>query len=464
MLETRTWSFVCAVLLFMSACSSQAPQPTFITRPEINLKLDIRLEDSPKFPPIKAGHLKKSHQWRSLAQLEAEPAFTIHGFAEGNDVPDINQGHLSLLNMQKAWKKSKGNGVVVAVIDSGVNNSDSLTEVLLPGYDFVNEQAFQVDESGHGTAVATLIAGRGPFWGMAPEAKLLPLKVLDKYNQGSSHDLIRALLFAGDMLEGQPNPNKADVINLSLGTPTYSEALEETILRLRDAGIWVIAATGNESSSVAYPAKFPEVIGVGAAEVESSRWQLAPYSNRGEGLDVLAPVGGWTLTNTGLYAESGLLSFGLEAERFHGTSFAAAEASGLAALMIASFGHALSQEVFTFTLTDLNQVGWDEDSGFGLINPLAALTALELRPEKSKEDILIQILDPGSLQEMSRSYSGLSSNLALTPGSYHLRIWKDQDKNGLWSRSEPYYWTKDPLKLSSTSLKELTLTLSYLKE
>ena len=258
--------------IILSACSSPASKPSFYMQPELaKLSLQIQIAQAETLQTRQDDMAKQGkgyYAWRSLAQLLAEPEFLIQGYAEKTDFL-AQQGHLALLNSSEVWKVSKGEGVVVAVIDSGVNTIPSLETALLPGYDFIAEQVLQADESGHGTSIATLIAGQGPYWGLAPKAKILPLKVLDEYNRGSSHNLIRALLFATDRLEGFDNPYPADVINLSLGSRSYSEALHETIKGLRAQGVWVIAAAGNEGSELSYPARFSEVIAVGAAEVQS---------------------------------------------------------------------------------------------------------------------------------------------------------------------------------------------------
>ena len=183
----------------------------------------------------------------------------------------------------------------------------------------------------------------------------------------------------------------------------------------------------------------------------------------GYGLDVLAPVGGWTVTHKGLYAESGLLSFGLRETRYQGTSYAAAEVTGLAALMLAR-NRALGQEDLLGSLTDLAQPGWDSMSGYGLINPVAAIRALELQAETPTKSIVVQLLDAASLQERSRHYGKESQILKLAPGVYRLRIWQDKDGNGLWSPDEAFYWMPETLHLGPNSEESKTIELAFLSE
>lgn len=378
----------------------------------------------------------------------------------------VKQGHLRLLQMPLVWNYSEGKDITVAVIDSGVNaDSESLAGAVLPGYDFIHDHAEQQDQSGHGTAIATLIAGRGPFLGMAPQAKILPLRVLDAHNQGEVSELIRAILFAANLLEGVSNPYKADIINLSLGISAYSEALHDAIKRASQAGVLIIAAVGNETASVNFPARFPEVVAVGAAEVLQGHWRLTPYSNFGQGLDLLAPAGGWTMTNSGSYYETGLLSYGLKAEWYHGTSFAGALVAGFAALLVERLSDKeLAKTYLLGSASDLNNSGWDNLSGFGLINPLAALAATQVLPANREAAIVVQVLDAGSHQELGRFYGGWEQALSIPEGSYKLRIWQDFDRNGLWSADEPYVDTKESLVLSPYKQERLELRLGYLRD
>lgn len=376
----------------------------------------------------------------------------VQGFGAG-------QPHLELLQAEQLWQVSRGEGVTVAVIDSGVDiNQPALQGALLPGYDFINNTFNMTDESGHGTAVAVLIAGRGETKGLAPAANILPLRVLDKNDQGSSFDVTRAVLYAADLLDDLPNPHRADVINLSLGNSSYSAALHTAIQAATDAGITVVAAAGNETGDLAYPAALPEVIAVGAGEVNQGRWRSAPYSNRGEGLALLAPLGGLSDTNWGRYGEAGVTSASLKGtDSFVGTSFAAPQVSGLVALLKALGKDSAAVESLLYTTSsDVGTPGWDAETGYGVINPLATLRAAQIG---STHPIAVQLMDAGSRQESTFHGTQEQTSLELTPGRYRLNAWSDTNQDGVWQPSEPSYRSSEVLELTLEAPVKLAIRL-----
>jgi len=374
------------------------------------------------------------------------------------------QGHLSFLNIKEAWSVASGEGVTVAVIDTGVNEHPSLEAKLLAGYDFITDSTTQIDESGHGTAIATLIAGSETYIGVAPNSKILPLKVLNKYKEGSSADVVEAILFAADLHPVLKNEHKADIVNLSLGLSGYNKAIHEAIKEAKQAGLVVIASAGNASTKLDFPAYLTEVISVAAAEVVNGEWQLAPYSNFGEGLDVLAPVGGWSPSHSGMYAESGLLSYGLEPARFNGSSFATPLVTGLAALLYEKMPDAQTVEaILKGSATDLNANAWDETSGYGALNITAALKALELSltQVKTESSLVLQVLDAGSQQERFRYLVNPQEELFIPTGSYNIRIWQDDNSDGLWTSSEAVFRTETNVRLYNDAVYLIAETLEF---
>ncbi len=191
---------------------------------------------------------------------------------------------------------------VVAVVDTGVayeNWSDAsglylrapslaYSSIVAP-HDFVNGDDHANDDHMHGTHVASLIAGSGDVLGVDPGAALMPLKVLDANNQGYESDLVDAIYWAVD--------HGADVINMSLAFPdgyAPSRALVEAIGYARDHDVVMVAAAGNHGlSGVAWPARHPDVIAVGASclanAVEAA--DPAPYGNRSPAVSIMAPGG-----------------------------------------------------------------------------------------------------------------------------------------------------------------------------
>src|SRR5207237_6862164 len=197
---------------------------------------------------------------------------------------------------------------VVAVLDSGVAYEDYLdlsgayarapvfdATQFAAGWDFVNGDAHPDDDNGHGTAMASIIAGQGsfstsavPFVGPAAGAIILPVKVLDAANQGTEFWLAEGIRYAVQA--------GADVINLSLDfARNYvpGAALRSALAEARAAGVVVVAASGNTGDGrVLYPAAFPDVLSVGAMRLDaSSGYAVASYSNTADALDLAAPAG-----------------------------------------------------------------------------------------------------------------------------------------------------------------------------
>jgi subtilisin family serine protease len=206
-----------------------------------------------------------------------------------------------------AWQQSTGNGVVVAVLDTGVqlerpelrghvwtnpgeipgngrdDDGDGIVDDI-HGADFVNGDGTPADDNGHGTHVAGIIAGHGLARGLAPGATILPVKVLGAGKAGNAHWLAQGIDYA--VAHG------ARILNVSVNGDGVSSELEDAIVRAQDAGAVIVASAGNDgrdlSARPSYPVSYPEpaVIGVGATDALRRR---APFSNFGAGVDVTAP-------------------------------------------------------------------------------------------------------------------------------------------------------------------------------
>ncbi|MEH1013736.1 type VII secretion-associated serine protease mycosin [Micromonospora sp. CPCC 206060] len=275
------------------------------------------------------------------------------------------QWQLRELRAEAAWQVSTGRGVTVAVIDSGVDASHpDLAGQVLPGLDLVAGSGNgQHDPVGHGTTVATLIAGHrddpNGAVGLAPDARILPVRVLDAENRYDDALIVaRGVRWAVD--------NGARVINLSLGgngdSPALAAALDYAFAR----DVVVVACTGNVAASMGtevwYPAREPGVIAVAGLERESDA--LWTGSVTGPQTVLTAPATGLVSARPGGFW------------RVQGTSFAAPLVAASAALVRARWPQMPAGDVVNRLLTtarDLGPAGRDNRFGYGLVDPVAAL-------------------------------------------------------------------------------------------
>lgn len=196
-------------------------------------------------------------------------SFLLLGCAEKGLENDI--GHQEVwfhtnLKIHDAWKITKGKNVIIAVLDSGVNNIPELSGSLqLPGYNAIDDSTNVNDDEGHGTFIASIIGANSNksdgYIGIAPESKLLPVKVFSKVSSKEEN-----MVYLIKRLKWSIN-HGSQIVNISLGYYLDSPELSDTIREAISKGIIIVAAAGNnDQETLLNPAKQEGVIGVGATD------------------------------------------------------------------------------------------------------------------------------------------------------------------------------------------------------
>ncbi|MFI9581756.1 type VII secretion-associated serine protease mycosin [Streptomyces sp. NPDC052236] len=342
--------------------------------------------------PLRQSQSQNRGRGRRLAAALAATAFALLPATPAHaDAIRAKQWGLDAMNTEQAWSTTKGSGITVAVLDTGVDDSHpDLAGSVLPGKDFIGFGAERGSRAWarHGTAMAGIIAAHGHGFGredgvlgIAPEVKILPVRVIlegtdksrEKARTSRGSALAQGIRWAADQ--------GADVINLSLGDDSESahpEAGEDAAVQYALAkGASVVASAGNggeKGDHISYPAAYPGVIAVTAVDrygthaVFSTRRWYATVSAPGVDIVIADPdrkyYEGW------------------------GTSAASAFVSGAVALVRAAhpgLSPAQIKKLLTDTARNGPKGGRDDAKGYGMVDPAAAIKAGQnLRPADLK--------------------------------------------------------------------------------
>ncbi|MCX7920262.1 MAG: S8 family serine peptidase, partial [bacterium] len=315
----------------------------------------------------------------------------------GMRLPSLPQNYTGYISDSGAWEYARGGaGVKVAVIDTGVmSGHEDLLGRVGRGYDYVNNDGIPLDDNGHGTHCAGIIAANADnlrgVCGIASEVTIIPIKVMNAAGVGTMDDIAEGIV-------GAVKDYNANILNLSLGGYYNSQVVREAVQEALDAGAIIVAAAGNEGldfvATPSYPAAYPRVITVGSFNYRGSYNYLmqttgtgtpirTQYSNYGyipgrtnstdTGVEIYAPGG-----DPELYPIYSTIPYNLGQPRYGqmmGTSMAAPQVAGLCALLYAQ--GIRSREIITYALWSTSQSPYPPyargsatyDFGYGVIDP-----------------------------------------------------------------------------------------------
>lgn len=352
----------------------------------------------------------------------AEPSVKMEAFGYPNDPLWAQQWSMRMVGAAIGWRVGGGRGVRVAVVDTGVTRVEDLEGIPFgPGRSFVPGAKEPLDDHGHGTHVAGTIAqathnGKG-VTGVAPNATIMPYKVLSAAGGGTSEAVAAAIDEAADQ--------GADVINLSLGGP-YSKVVDLAVKKATARGVLVVAAAGNSGGrGLGFPGGLPESIGVASVGPDDQR---APYSSFGKGVEIAAPGGNTRIAGGGIIQDT--VTPGKPEKHaylaFQGTSMASPHvAGGLAVLLGLGLSPQAARDTLFASAAEAGAKGWDEKYGYGRMDVEAAVKRALTRRNGVRFGIAALLAFGLALLIGVRSSQGIAmaSAAAVTSGGLFFLAW-----------------------------------------
>jgi|GEM_PF-1954018 len=241
------------------------------------MKKKIKKENYDKF---KKNELKKSIKKNLITTFSLLLFCVIFGFVlYSNNVKDNIKypWYIEKMKLNNVWKKTKGDGVVIAILDSGINKNleKRVEKQIVSPYNFLEKNTNINDKNGHGTALASILLHNDKetnFFAISPNIKIMPLVVIDESGRIDAKNVSDAIIYAVD--------HDAQIINMSFGFKITSELIKNAINYAYEKNVFLIAAVGDyEEEKVLFPASNDKVIGVQAQSIYGTRYKKASWGN-----------------------------------------------------------------------------------------------------------------------------------------------------------------------------------------